>query len=169
MSDDRTVRVRLLGDRSGDYVVVEERPDGTLVLAPDTSRSRRRTRRGGSTASSVSRLLTRHGWGPATIHEALDEWGFELRGDEFVTDFLEASVADRIGFAAVTNQRVAFFARSGAERRAIEEHRLSDVREVRLVRRPFKAVLRVCWEDNETEIAGALDALTRLREHLGGG
>lgn len=169
MSDDRTVRVRLLGDRSGDYVVEEERPDGRLVLAPDTSRSRRRARGGGSTASSLSRLLTRRGSGPATIHEALNEWGFELRDDEFVTDFLEASVAGRIGFAAVTNQRVAFFVRSGAERRAIEEHLLSDVREVTLVRRPFKSVLRVCWENSEIEIAGTLDVLTRLRDQVGGG
>ena len=169
MNDDRAVRVRLLGDRSGDYVVVDERPDGTLVLAPDTSRSRRRTYRDGLNASSLSRLLRRRGSGPATIHEALDEWGFELREDEFVTDFLEARVASTMGFAAVTNQRVAFFARSGAERRAIEEHPLSDVREVTLVRRPFKAVLRVSWEDNETELAGALDALMRVREQLGGG
>lgn len=27
----------LSGDRSGDYVVIEERPDGSLVVAPDTS------------------------------------------------------------------------------------------------------------------------------------
>ena len=169
MNDDRTVRVRLHGDRSGDYVVVDERPDGTLVLAPDTSRIRERAGRDGSTASSLSRLLARRGSGPATIHEALDEWGFELRDDEFVTDFLEARVAATIGFAAVTNQRVAFFARRGAERRAIEEHPLSAVREVTLVRRLFKAVLRVCWEDSEIELAGALDALTRLHERLGDG
>ena len=169
MSDDRTVRVRLLGDRSGDYVVVEERHDGTLVLAPDTSRRRRRARRGGSTASSLAGLLTRRGSGPTTIHEALDEWGFELGDDEFVTDFLEASVEGRTGFAAITNRRVAFFARSGAELRAIDEHPLSAVRGVELVRRPFNAMLRVSWEDTETEIGGALDALTRLREQLGGG
>jgi hypothetical protein len=169
MSDDRTVRVTLLGDRSGDYVVVEERPDGTLVVAPDTSRSRRRARRGGSTGSSLSRLLARRGSGPATIHEALDEWGFELADDEFVTEFLEASVAGRTGFAAVTNRRVVFIARSGAELRAIDEHPLSGVRQVDLIRRPFKSVLRVCWEDSQTEIAGALDALKRLREQLGGG
>jgi hypothetical protein len=169
MNDDRTVRVTLLGDRSGDYVVVEERPDGSLVLAPDGSRGRERGRRRDSTGSSISRLVTRRVPGPATIHEALDEWGFELGEDEFVTDFLTAKVDGRTGFAAVTNRRVVFFARRGAELRAIDEHLLSDVREVELVRRPFKSVLRVCWDDSETEIAGELDALTRLREQLRGG
>jgi hypothetical protein len=169
MSDDRTVRVRLVGDRSGDYVIVEERPDGTLVLAPDTSATRKRARRGGSTGSSWSRLLTRPGSGPATIHEALDEWGLELGDDEFVTEFLEARGGGRTGFAAVTNRRVVFIARTGAEMRAVDEHPLADVRKVELVRRPFKTVLRVCWEDSETEIMGALDALTRLQTQLGGG
>jgi hypothetical protein len=29
--------VRLSGDRAGEYVVTEERPDGSLTLVPDTS------------------------------------------------------------------------------------------------------------------------------------
>jgi Bacterial PH domain len=169
MSDNRTVRVTVIGDRSGDYVVVEERPDGSLVLAPDSSRGRTRSRRRGLTGFSLSRLLTRHGSAPATVHEALDGWGLELAEDEFVTSFLEASVDGRTGFAAVTNRRVVFFARSGAELRAIDEHPLSDVLEVELVRRPFKSVLRVRCEESETEIAGALDALQRLRHQLGAG
>lgn len=32
-------RVTLAGDRSGDYIVSEEHPDGTLVLEPTQSRS----------------------------------------------------------------------------------------------------------------------------------
>lgn len=168
MSDDRTVRVRLVGDRSGEYVVVEERPDGTLVLAPDPSPSRRRARRGGSAGASWSKLLTRPGSGPATIHEALDEWGFELGDDEFVTDFLEAGAGGRTGFAAVTNRRVVFIARRGHEMRAVDEHPLSGMREVELVRRPFKTVLRLSWGNEEIEIMGALDALTRLQTQLGG-
>lgn len=168
MSDDRTARVRLLGDRAGDYVVVEERSDGSLVLAPDTSRSRRRSARD-STGTPLSRLVSRREPGPATIHEALDEWGFELHQDEFVTDFREATADGRGGFAAVTNQRIVFFARHGADLRAIHQHPLSAAQTVELVRRPFKAVLRVRWADGETQIAGALEALTRLREQLGGG
>jgi hypothetical protein len=30
-------RVRLSGDRVGEYVIVEEHPDGSLTLVPDTS------------------------------------------------------------------------------------------------------------------------------------
>jgi hypothetical protein len=33
----RMLSVTLAGDRSGDYVIVDEREDGSLVLAPDTS------------------------------------------------------------------------------------------------------------------------------------
>jgi hypothetical protein len=29
--------VKLSGDRTGDYMVAEERPDGSLTLVPDTS------------------------------------------------------------------------------------------------------------------------------------
>jgi hypothetical protein len=29
--------VKLSGDRTGDYVVADERPDGSLTLVPDTS------------------------------------------------------------------------------------------------------------------------------------
>ena len=29
--------VTLAGDRAGDYLIAEERPDGSLVLLPDTS------------------------------------------------------------------------------------------------------------------------------------
>jgi hypothetical protein len=29
--------IRLTGDRSGEYLVIEERTDGSLVVAPDTS------------------------------------------------------------------------------------------------------------------------------------
>ena len=169
MSDERTVRVRLLGDRSGDYVVIEERSDGTLVIAPDNSGSRTRGRPDPSAGSSLSRLLTRRQHGPATIHEALGEWGFELQQDEFVTDFREATADGRGGFAAVTNQRVVFFARSGGDLRAIRERPLSAVQEVKLVRRPFKSVLRVRWDDGETEIAGAPDALKRLCRQLAAG
>lgn len=37
MSDQTLPHVTLSGDRSGDYWIAEERPDGTLVLRPDTS------------------------------------------------------------------------------------------------------------------------------------
>jgi hypothetical protein len=37
MSAERAAHVKLSGDRSGDYVVVDGRDEGSLVLAPDTS------------------------------------------------------------------------------------------------------------------------------------
>lgn len=46
--------VTLTGDLSGDYVVTEERPDGSLVIAPDTS---------------APALLRRPGHRPATLEE----------------------------------------------------------------------------------------------------
>jgi hypothetical protein len=47
--------VTLSGDRAGDYVVTEERPDGALVLVPDTSINAIRKRGG-------SRPLTQREW-----------------------------------------------------------------------------------------------------------
>ncbi len=37
MAVERAPHVTLSGDRSGDYVVVEERDDGSMIVAPDTS------------------------------------------------------------------------------------------------------------------------------------
>ena len=50
----------LSGDRSGDYVVIEERPDGSLVVAPDTS---------------AETILRRHDMTPATLEEFEAEYG----------------------------------------------------------------------------------------------
>jgi hypothetical protein len=53
-------RVRLVGDRVGRYVVTDERPDGTLVLAPE---------------DSAAAMLERHGLEPATVEEFEAEFG----------------------------------------------------------------------------------------------
>ena len=55
---ERTVRVRLTGHRSGEYVIVEERDDGFLV--PDTS---------------MAAIRRRHGLTPATLAEFEAEYG----------------------------------------------------------------------------------------------
>ena len=60
MATERTEHVTLSGDRSGDYVVVEERPDGSLVVAPDTS---------------AEVILRRHDMAPATLEEFEAEYG----------------------------------------------------------------------------------------------
>jgi hypothetical protein len=52
--------VTLSGDRAGDYVVTEERPDGALVLVPDTS---------------ITAIRKRHGLTPATLAELEAEYG----------------------------------------------------------------------------------------------
>jgi hypothetical protein len=37
VKEERVEHVTLTGDRSGEYVLIEERTDGSLVVAPDTS------------------------------------------------------------------------------------------------------------------------------------
>jgi hypothetical protein len=172
-------RVMLTGDRAGAYVVVEERADGRLVLAPDpAARSSARTtgarptppghRPSANAGTSLSELLSGHRRrGPATVHEALDEWGVALHVDEFVVEFTIADVDGANGFIAITNQRLIFLARAGSGLRVADEHRLSADRGVALVRRGLTRKLRVSWEGQETTI-GAPDrrTLARLRRHL---
>jgi hypothetical protein len=52
--------VTLAGDRHGEYLIAEERPDGSLVLLPDTS---------------VDAILDRMGARPATVEEFEAEHG----------------------------------------------------------------------------------------------
>jgi hypothetical protein len=60
VATEHTEHVTLSGDRSGDYVVVEERPDGSLVVAPDTS---------------ANAILRRHDMTPATLEGFEAEYG----------------------------------------------------------------------------------------------
>lgn len=171
--------VTLTGDRAGAYIIVDERPDGSLVLAPDpaptsqvaaqapdpgTAGHQRGSRR---PRLSLSELLGQRKGGPATVHEALDEWGVELLVDEFVVEFVAADVDGRKGFVAITNQRLMFVARAGSELRVIDEHHLSTCRGSALVRHGLKAKLRVSWDGHET-IIGTSDrqTLSRVRQHL---
>lgn len=50
----------LTGNRSGDYVIAEEREDGSLILALDTS---------------MAAIRRRHGLTPATLAEFEAEFG----------------------------------------------------------------------------------------------
>jgi hypothetical protein len=52
--------VTLAGDRTGEYLIAEERPDGSLVLLPDTS---------------VEAILDRMGARPASLEEFETEHG----------------------------------------------------------------------------------------------
>jgi len=60
MSTQRAIHVTLSGDLSGEYVVVEKRDDGSVVLKPDTSMAAIRRRLGAT---------------PATLEEFVAEYG----------------------------------------------------------------------------------------------
>jgi hypothetical protein len=66
MAVERVLHVTLSGDRAGDYVVLEERDDGSLVLGPDTS---------------AEAMRRRHGLTPATLEEFVAEYGPILPSD----------------------------------------------------------------------------------------
>ncbi len=55
--------VKLSGDRAGEYVVTEERPDGSLTLVPDTSWKAIKERSGARDASKEEweNFLAEHG------------------------------------------------------------------------------------------------------------
>ena len=60
MESERALGVTLSGDRSGGYVIVDERKDGFLILAPDTS---------------MRAIRRSHGLEPATLAEFEAECG----------------------------------------------------------------------------------------------
>lgn len=60
MAVQRTSHVTLNGDMSGDYVIVEKRDDGSLVLEPDTS---------------IEAIRRRHNAMPAALEEFEAEYG----------------------------------------------------------------------------------------------
>ena len=66
MAVERVLHVTLSGDRAGDYVVLEERDDGSLLLGPDTS---------------VEAMRRRHDLTPATLEEFVAEYGPILPSD----------------------------------------------------------------------------------------
>jgi hypothetical protein len=172
MDSERSRRVTLSGDLAGNYVVVEERPDGSLVVAPDPSRrsqaaARRPVPEGVS--SMLSGLLNRPPTTPPDVHEILDRWGVQLGEDEDISEFLIADIDGTTGFLAVTTQRFIFAAGSGKALRVVDEHLLSAARNVELVGRRRRQKIRVTWHGSESTI-GVLDrdALPRVHEILAG-
>jgi hypothetical protein len=167
----RPLRVTLTGELSGEYVVVEERPDGSLVVAPATSK------RSDSTAprpvphvrtTLLSGLLTRSKQAPKTsVPELLAGWGVGLRDEEQISEFLVADIDGSTGFVAVTSQRFIFVADTGRGFGVAQEHLLSAARNVGLVRHGRRHELRVTWHGAESRIGGVdADLLSRLRDHL---
>jgi len=63
MEQQTQAHVRLSGDRAGDYVVAEERPDGSITLVPDTSWKAIKERSGArdATKEEWESFLAEHG------------------------------------------------------------------------------------------------------------
>jgi hypothetical protein len=159
--------VTLTGDVSGDYVVLERRPDGSLVVAPDTSkRSAAAVRRSASHAGGLlAGLFAPPNKARMSEAEVLQDWGVELGEHELVSEFFVADVDDRVDFLAITSQRFIFV----ADRKVVQEHMLSAARNVELVRRGLKHKLRVTWHGVDSLIdTSDRKALSRLRDYLEG-
>ena len=166
----------LRGDVAGDYVIVEERPDGSLVLAPD------RASRTGATAnhpsgtsrpptSSVGSLLSGLLASPKskrmTTEEILDEWGVRLRHDELPGEMFVADVDEKPGFVTITSQRFIFVADTGNGLSVVQENLLSAARNVQLIRRGMKQRLRVTWHGTDSVIVTPdRKSLARLQQYL---
>lgn len=170
MSLEHPVRVTLAGDRAGDYVVVEERQDGSLLIAPDAS-PRRAASRGvqGSVGGLLNSLRSGPTQGASSVAEALDGWGVELGASEVVHDFFAADVNGQSGFLAVTTDRIIFVVGTRGRLRVLREHPLGGAANVELLRRGLRSQLRISWDDAEMLIWGPdRGSLTRLQQHLQG-
>jgi hypothetical protein len=174
MSSRRPIRVSLSGDRSGEYIVAEERADGSLVLEPDGSgrsaaRPRQRRAAHGALGALLSGMLTdASGDGSRSVPEMLEEWGVKLRGDEQVRDFLPLEVDGVAGFAAITTARMIFIPHRARGSGSVREFPLDTVQRMELSQRRGRQRLRVIWASGETMIQGAREALDRVTQALVG-
>lgn len=175
MSPERPRRVTLTGDLAGDYVVVEERVDGSLVVAPDTSGRPRVPARPPSPSpaagpSLFSGLLARPVRTPPDVPTILDGWGVTLGEEESVSDFVLAEIDGDTGFLAITSQRFIFATHTGKMVSVVQEHLLSSARNVEVFGRRRRPKLRVTWHGVDSVInAPDRDDLERLRQHLTAG
>ena len=168
MDSQRPLRVTLTGDVSGAYVVVEQRSDGSLVVAPDVSkRSGPGPRRSASPITTLLSGLITPAEKSMTGVEVLEGWGVALDEDEQIEEFFVADVDDIAGFLAITSQRFMFVADTGSGSRVFHEYRLSAARNVELVRRGLRHKLRVTWHGTD-HLIGGLDrkSVERLIDHL---
>ena len=175
MSSERPRHVTLAGDLAGDYVVVEERADGSLVVAPDTSgRPRapsRQPRPNASTGPSLfSGLFARPVRTPPDVPTILEGWGVELGEEEVISDFILAEIDGNTGFLAITSQRFIFARNQGKGVGVVQEQLLSAARDVEVFGRRRRQKLRVTWHGAESVISVLdQDALSRLEQYLTAG
>jgi hypothetical protein len=168
MDSRRPLRVTLTGDVSGAYVVVEQRSDGSFVVAPDASkRSAATLRRSASPVASLFSGLITPAAKAMTGDEVLEGWGVQLDEGERIEEFFVADVDDEAGFLAITTERFIFVADRGKGSAIVHEHLLSAARDVELVRRGLRQRVRVTWHGAES-LVGGLDkeATARLEHHL---
>jgi hypothetical protein len=167
MTVDEPLRVRLSGARAGDYVIVEVRSDGSLVVAPDNSRPARPPARLPAPSLLDDLFSSRPRGQPATLPEALGNWGIALEESELVWEFVLGDVDGKAGYIAVTNARFIFLARSGRGLTVARDERLIDVRNVELVRRGRRPELVITWTESES-VLHTTDkaALPRVQELL---
>jgi hypothetical protein len=169
MDPGRRARVTLRGDVAGDYVIVEQRPDGSLVLAPDTAnRSGSSARRPTSGVGTLlSGLLASPKSKRMSTEEILEEWGVQLSEDELPGELFVADVDDRPGFVAITSQRFIFIADTGSGLSAVQEHRLSGARNFELMRRGIRHMLRINWDGKDSLVVTPdRKSLARLQQYL---
>ncbi len=175
MSSERPRYVTLTGDLAGDYVVVEERADGSLVVAPDASGRPRAPSRQPSPSpaagpSLFSGLFARPPRTPPDVPTILEDWGVELGEDETISDFILAEIDGNTGFLAITSQRFIFATHTGKAVSVVQEHLLSAARNVEVFGRRRRPKLRVSWHGAESIISALdQDALSRLHQHLTAG
>ena len=159
----------LRGDVAGDYVVVEERPDGSLVLEPDTANRTGSTapRPAPSVGTLLSGLLASPKSKRMTTEEILEEWGVRLREDELPGEMFVADVDERPGFVAITSQRFIFVADTGEGLSVVQDYLLSAARNVEFIRRGMRHKLRVTWHGKENLIVTPdRKSLSRLHHYL---
>lgn len=173
MSSERPRHVTLTGDLAGDYVVVEERADGSLVVAPDTSgRPGAPSRQPSPDAgpSLFSGLFTRPARTPPDVPAILEGWGVELGPEEVISDFILAEIDGNTGFLAITSQRFIFATHTGRAVSVVHEHLLSAARNVEVFGRRRRQKIRVTWHGAESIISALdQDALSRLQQYLTAG
>jgi hypothetical protein len=166
----RVPRVTLTGERHGDYVVIEERPDGSLVLAPaPTAATPHRTSPPQGLGGLAGLLARRPRSG--SLPDVLDELGIVLAPDERVDEFLLAEVNGTNGFAVLTNRRFIFSTHAHARGRGgiSREQPLSALR-ADLVKRGRRRSLRLSWDGGEMVVeAPDRTALDRWQQKLAAG
>jgi hypothetical protein len=169
MNERRLRRVTLSGDLAGEYVVIEERDDGTLVIARASGGTAPAPPRTESRFGTLGRMFRRSRTTNATVPELLAGWGIQLRGKEEVEAFLTADVDGTPGFLALTTERLIFVPHGGAGTSAVQVHARTALRGVEPIRQGLSHALRIDWGETASLITRAGPAeLARLHDALSG-